>query len=413
MHEIKRNIEEKINQLLEYFPVVIITGVRQSGKTTLVKKLRPKWEYFDLEKSSDFEKITGDFDFFFREHSRNIIIDEAQESPELFKELRSIIDQQRDLKNRFLITGSSSFSLLKGVSESLAGRVGIVELGTLKCNEYYQNSLPSFYNIFSDEFSYKTIENLKNLKSHISHNQVINFFLKGGYPEPAFNNDTKFHSAWMENYFQTYVQRDIRKLFPRLNILKYRRLIAMLTTMTGTIINRSDFGRSLDTSEVTIKEYLDIAHGSFIWRNILSYEKGKTKSIIKMPKGIFRDSGLAHYLQKVRTKEQLDIYPYVGASFESFAIEELLKGIEAKLYTRWDYYYYRTRHGLEVDLILEGEFGILPIEIKYGLKVKKKQIASLSKFVKDNNIPFGIIINNSEKVELLAENIIQIPVSVI
>ena len=410
---VDRNLENKINKLLEFFSAVIILGVRQGGKTTLAKKIRPDWNYFDLEKGMDYDRITRDFDFFFKENPGNIIIDEAQESPQLFSELRGVIDQDRERKNRFLLTGSSSFDLLKRVSESLAGRVGIVELSPLKMNEYYTLPLSPFYEIFKQPLYSSTLDYLKGLKKKCSHAQMMDFFFCGGYPEPAFSHNYQFYQNWMENYYRTYIQRDIRKLFPRLNVVNYRRFIAMLSSLSGTIINRSELGRSLDTSEVTVKDYLDIAQGSFLWRNILSYEKTKSKSIVKMPKGIFKDSGLAHYLQGISTKDQLHVSPHVGTGFESFIIEEVIKGLESLLLTGWQYYYYRTRNGAEVDLIIEGNFGILPIEIKYGMDVKLKQLTSLKRFITENNLPFGIVINNSEEVMMLTENVIQIPAGLV
>jgi predicted AAA+ superfamily ATPase len=409
MSGFNRNFENKVNKLLDFFPAVTILGVRQGGKTTLARKLKPGWQYFDMEKSSDYDRITGDVDFFFRENPGNLIIDEIQNAPQLFRELRGIIDKNREQKGRFILTGSSSFELIKNVSESLAGRVGIVELSTLKMNEFTGNPLSPFYQIFERPLSPDTLQYLKELKPEISHEQIIDFFLRGGYPEPASANNDEFHFNWMENYYKTYVERDIRKLFPKLDIVKYRRFISMLSSLTGTIINRSEVGRSLDTSEVTVKEYLDIAHGSYLWRNIPSYEKSVSKSIIKMPRGIFRDSGLLHYLQKIRNKEQLNVYPRVGTSFEAFIIEEIIKGLQAMMITGWDYRYYRTKNGAEIDLILEGDFGVLPIEIKYGLKTTRDQLTSLIKFINDNHVPLGMVINNSKEVILLAEKVIQIP----
>ena len=137
MTYIKRNVEQKIHQLLSFFPVVLIVGPRQVGKTTLAKKCVPSWEYYDLEKGKDFDYITRDIDFFFQEHKDHLIIDEAQEYPQLFKELRSVVDNDRQKKGRFLLTGSSSPDLLQSVSDTLAGRVGLVELGTLKINEVH------------------------------------------------------------------------------------------------------------------------------------------------------------------------------------------------------------------------------------------------------------------------------------
>ena len=126
MNCIHRNLENKVNQLLKVFPVVLILGARQVGKTTLAKICRPDWKYFDLEKGSDYDFITSDFDFFFREYPEQVIIDEAQEAPQLFRELRGGIDANRRSKNRFILTGSSSPALLTSISDSLAGRIGII-----------------------------------------------------------------------------------------------------------------------------------------------------------------------------------------------------------------------------------------------------------------------------------------------
>lgn len=409
----KRNIQTKIEELLGFFPVVIILGVRQCGKTTLTKMLRPNWRYLDLEHGRDYDLVTRDFDFFIRENPHSVIIDEAQRFPELFQELRGIIDKDRKLKNRFLLTGSSSIELIKKVSESLAGRVGIVELGTFKVNEIYSFQLPEFYKIFTQELNTSTIDFLKQLKPDITHHQLMQAFLKGGYPEPVLEQDERFWNAWMDNYIQTYVQRDIRTLFPRLDLVKYQRFISMLSALTGTIINRSQVGRSLDVSEKSIRDYLEIAEGSYIWRNIPSYETSVSKSVVKMPKGNFRDTGLTNFLQGITKRKQLINHPNVGNSFEAFMSEEIIKGLQAKDITNWHYNYFRTRNGSEVDLILEGVFGILPIEIKFGTTVKQRQLQAIKNFVYKNDLPLGIIVNNCEYPEFIADRIMQVPASCI
>ena len=398
---------------MAYFPVAIILGVRQCGKTTLAKLLRPDWQYFDLERSRDFDFVTRDFEFFIKEHPHSVIINEAQRYPALFQELRGVVDRDRKLKDRFLLTGSSSLDLIKNVSESLAGRVALVELGTFKANETCAIGLPDFYEIFSKNINHTTINFLKRLDPVISHNQLMQAFLKGGYPEPVLDEDDRFYDAWMENYIQTYIQRDIRTLFPRLDLIKYQRFVSMLTALSGTIINRSQVGRSLDISEKAIRDYLQIAEGSYIWRIIPSYEKSASKSVVKMPKGNIRDSGLAHYIQGITQRKQLPNYPNVGTSFEAYISEEIIKGIQATDIVNWNYYYFRTRNGAEVDLILEGTFGTLPIEIKFGSMIKQRQIQTLKNFVYKNNLPLGIVINNSDDVQLVADRIIQLPATYI
>ncbi|HRJ51423.1 MAG TPA: ATP-binding protein [Candidatus Thiothrix moscowensis] len=407
MSGLKRNLEAKITLLLTLFPVVLLIGARQTGKTTLSQQLRPDWRYFDLENATDYDFISRDYGFFFREHPRHIIIDEAQEDPELFRHLRGVIDAKREEKGRFILTGSSSPELLQRASDSLAGRIAIVEIGTLKMNEILQQPLPPFYQIFEQPFSADTLAFLKTLENPIP--DVIPLFLRGGYPEPVLAQDPYAFSVWMENYYQTYINRDIRRLFPRLDSIRYRRFISMLASLSGTIINKAQLGRSVDVSEVTIRDYIEIADNTYIWRTIPAFETSKSKSVLKMPKGILRDSGLTHYLAGIESREALLRSPQVGQNFEAFTTEEIIKGIQATRATRWDYYYFRTKNGAEVDLVLDGSFGTLPVEIKLGQQTTVKQLTALRQFVEQHELPFGIVVNNNTRVQMLADKIIQIP----
>ena len=409
MAYIKRNLQSKINELMEYFPCLVIWGPRQCGKTVLSKMLRPKWRYFDLENPQTFDQIHDDLNFFFKHNNTDIIIDEAQLSPKLFQELRGVIDEKRELNNRFILTGSSSPELLNKTNETLAGRIAMVELSPFKVNELEEKPLPAFYSIFNKELSHDNLEYFNRLQPIVTQKQLLTHFLDGGYPTPTLAKNKSLHKNWMEQYFLNYISRDIKNLFPKMDSIKFRRFSSMLTALSGTIINRSQLGRSLDVNESTIKNYLDIAHGTMIWRNIPSFDRSKVKSIIKMPKGIFRDSGLNNYLQNLTTFEKLNNSPLVGQNFESFIIEEIIRGVQASQATQWDYSYFRTKSGSEVDLIISGEFGLLPIEIKYGTNTRRKQLIGLQKFINDHELPYGIVVNNSEKVSLISDNIVQIP----
>jgi predicted AAA+ superfamily ATPase len=247
----------------------------------------------------------------------------------------------------------------------------------------------------------------------MSHDQMMHAFLKGGYPEPVLEQDDRFYDAWMENYIKTYIQRDIRTLFPRLDLIKYQRFVSMLSALSGTIINRSQVGRSLDISEKAVRDYLQIAEGSYIWRNTPSYESSRRKSVVKMPKGNIRDSGLSNYIQGITQREQLLNYPNAGAAFEAFISEEIIKGLQATEVVNWNYSYFRTRNGAEIDMILEGPFGTLPIEIKFGSIIKQRQIQAIKNFVYRNNLPLGIVVNNGDDVQLIADRILQVPATFI
>jgi uncharacterized protein len=406
----KRNHEAKLDRYLELFPVVAILGARQTGKTTLAKTAYPDWHYFDLENGNDYDFITKDVGFFFSQYPERVIVDEAQRSPSLFRELRGVIDRDRGRRGRFILTGSSSPDLQRELSESLAGRIAILELGTFKMNERYGQPLSPVYSILNTRPVHEHVTALAEIQTLLTSEQVMTSFLEGGYPEPVLRNDPEFHSIWMTNYESTYIQRDIAALFPRLNAVNYRRFIRILSELSGQIINRSEVGRTLCVTEPTIRDYLVIAEGTFVWRNIKSFEHSHSKSIVKMPRGYIRDSGLLHHLRQVRHRDALLQDPKAGSSFEGFVIEEMIQGFQAVETSPWDYSFYRTRNGAEVDLILSSPDKVhIPVEIKFGSSIKSSQLNSLSRFIEQENSPYGLLINQAEEIRLLSPKILQLP----
>jgi predicted AAA+ superfamily ATPase len=366
-----------------------------------------QWHYVDLENPQDYDRISADPVFFFKQFSQHLIIDEAQELPVLFQVLRGVIDADRDRCGRFILTGSSSPELLNNISESLAGRVAILELGTLKMNEQYQKPLSPFYRLFSQKLDAQW---LVQGEAPLSYQQVQTAWLRGGYPEPILK-EVDFYRQWMENYFATYLHRDIAQLFPKLNKIAYRRFIYMLAKLSGTILNKSDIARALDVSEGSVRQYLHIAHHTFLWRALPSFEKNQLKAVVKMPKGHIRDTGLLHGLLSIADSETLYNDPVVGRSFEVFVIEELLKGLQSTMATGWSAYYYRTRDGAEIDLIIDGALGCLPIEIKKSSYTPPSKLKALTDFVKtQKNCPFGLLINQSEQARWISPQIYQLPV---
>jgi hypothetical protein len=403
-----RNIHSKVTHLLQRFPVVAILGARQVGKTTLAKQVAPGWRYLDLENPDDYALVCRDPSFFFQQFPQHIIIDEAQRLPELFSVLRGVIDNQREMKGRFILTGSSSPDILTAISESLAGRIATVRLGTLKANEIYQQPLSPFYQLFTDKLQ---AERLPRGGGPLSLAQMQSAWLRGGYPEPILNSDDNFYDEWMYNYRDTYLNRDIAALFPRLNQYAYQRFLTMLSQLSGTILNKSEVARAIEVSEKTVAEYLEIAAGTFLWHPLTSYEKNIGKAIVKMPKGYLRDTGLLHYLLKVRTLDDLYYHSKVGTSFEGFVIEEICKGLQALPITNWSAHYYRTRGQAEIDLVLDGYFGVLPVEIKQGVQVKRSELMSLHRFIEEQQLPFGLVINQSAEALWLTPKVYQLPIT--
>ncbi|MCI5066026.1 DUF4143 domain-containing protein, partial [bacterium] len=229
-------------------------------------------------------------------------------------------------------------------------------------------------------------------------------------PEPTLSKDPLYWANWMQAYFDTYINRDLRRNFPRLDTVRFRRFIQMLSNVSGQIAVKRDLSQSIEVSESTIKDYIEIAHGTFVWRNLPSFEHNIKKEVFKMPRGHLRDSGLLHYLLKFRELEDLESHPVLGRSFESFAIEEIIRGMQATDSVGWTAHYYRTRARSEIDLILHGSFGVVPIEIKHGSQVRQKDFSTLKKFVEEHHLPYGFLVNNGQEVQQLAERVVQIPI---
>jgi uncharacterized protein len=238
----ERFYKKLLFEYLELFPCVAILGVRQCGKTTMLKELPKDWKIFDLEKESDYQIIARDTDLFLRLNKNHIAIDESQLHPKLFPALRVAIDNDRNKKGRFVLTGSSSPELIKSISESLAGRVGLIELSPFSLCEAFELPQSDFFRLLTEKADIASLT--KNLKIQCSIEEVHDYWLSGAFPEPwvvnKSGNNKRFLKLWMQNYIQTYIFRDILRLFPGLNQEKFRMFFQILSNVSGNIINYWD-----------------------------------------------------------------------------------------------------------------------------------------------------------------------------
>lgn len=413
MQGMKRQYQQLISEYLSYFPCVVLVGARQTGKSTLINTMADGRALFDLEASADYDQIARDPGLFLRIHDGPMAIDEAQLMPDLFPALRVAIDKDRKAYGKYLLSGSSSPELLSAISESLAGRVGIIEIAPFSFSETQLIDRPPLLTLFDvDRQPDAMIKTVKDLSAPVEYQAVHHYWMHGGYPEPWIRNKDRFREVWSEQYVKTYIERDIARLFPNLNATRFRHFIELLASCSGDIINYSKIAGVLDVSQPTIKDYFRIAHGTFLWRTLPAFSKNTKKRVVKHPRGYLRDSGLMHHLLQIPSGKRLIAHPQMGASWEGMVIEEVLRTLNAAGIT-YKAYYYRTSGGAEVDLVVEGKFGLIPFEIKHTQQVNSRQLRSLKDFVTEFNCPFGVVINNDEKVRQYDERIIGIPFAVL
>lgn len=386
-----------------------IIGPRQCGKTTFLETLPETWKRFDLERGSDFQVISDDPDLFLRLNPNRIAIDEAQNLPSLFSALRVAIDSDRRKPGRFVITGSSSPDLLSSISESLAGRIGVIEMAPFSWAETRVRSGPSTISMIADRSTTaKDLARVSGDRGDLA--AVHDYWFRGGYPEPWLKKTDRFRSLWMDQYVRTYLYRDVGRLFPGLDQNKFRLFLQLLSGLSGGVLNYSHVARLLGVSQPTARDYFEIAHGTFLWRHVPAYEKNAIKRIVKHPKGYLRDSGLLHHLLRIPDLDALLGHPQMGHSWEGMVIEEVIRQLNC-LGVSFDYSYYRTAAGAEVDLILEGDFGLIPIEIKHTQRVTRRELRSLRDFITERGCRFGLVINNDSSARLYDEKIVGLPFS--
>ncbi len=406
----KRDYANLLGEYLTTFPCVAILGVRQCGKTTLLKQLPESWRQFDMERRADYALVASDPDTFLRLNPRHVAIDEAQLLPELFSALRVAIDDNRTENGRFVVTGSSSPTLVRSLSESLAGRVAIIEMAPFSWAEVTETGgADSFLKRLPDRHATPR-ELMDGLAPRGSERLLHDYWFAGGFPQPWLKASATFRSRWIEQYIQTYLLRDVQRLFPGLDDVRFRRFLEMLGGLSGRVLNIAEVGRALGVSPPTARDYFEIAHGTFVWRTIPAYSRNVMKRVVKHPRGYLRDTGLLHALLRVPDLDALRSHPQAGASWEGMVVEEIIRQLNATG-AAFEYSYYRTGAGAEVDLIIDASFGRVAFEIKYSSTVGPRDVRALRDFVREQDARVGVVINNDIVPRQYDDKIIGLPMA--
>ncbi|PWQ99869.1 ATP-binding protein [Leucothrix pacifica] len=339
---ISRKLTATVRKRLNQFPAVTLLGPRQVGKTTLAKSLGKETDsiYLDLENPEDLEKLSDAREYLLHHRGKLIILDEVQRLPNLFQILRGLIDEGIELgftTGQFLLLGSASIELLKQSSESLAGRIAYLELTPLEVAE-------------------------------IDPASINELWIRGGFPRSFLAADEEQSVTWRNNFIQTYLERDIPQLGPRIPAETLRRFWTMLAHLQGSPLNAANLAKSLSVDGKTVARYLDLMVDLLLIRRLQPYHANVGKRLVKSPKVYLRDSGLLHTLLRLDDYDEILSHPITGESWEGFVIESLIRAAP----DRAEVSYYRTSAGAEIDLLLDlgGKHGVWAIEIKRSLAPK-------------------------------------------
>ena len=333
-----------VRSRLSIYPAVALIGPRQSGKTTLARSFGGR--YFDLEQDTDRLRLDLEWDELI--HGQQLLIlDEAQSWPEVFPRLRGAIDGDRGRKGRFLLLGSVSPSLMLQVSESLAGRLSLIELTPFLLDELADSKLRD------------------------------RLWFHGGYPDGGVLAPEMF-PQWQLDYLSLLVQRDLPAWGLPSKPQLTQRMLRMLAAVHGQSWNASGIGQSLGLSYKTVNSYMDYLEGAFLVRRLPAYHANIRKRLVKSPKLYWRDSGLLHALLRLSREQELLNQPWVGASWEGFVIEQILGALQ-HLGIDTEAFHLRTNDQYEIDLILSTPAGLVAIEVKLSSSPSPNDMARLNK----------------------------------
>lgn len=330
MYLLNRRLQAKVEEYTEYFPVTALLGPRQCGKTTLAKMWmsgRENTLYLDLELPSDTAKLSNAEDFLRVHRGELICLDEVQRAPGIFEILRALTDETGQ-PGQFLILGSASPNLLRQSSETLAGRIGYIELTPLT-------------------------------EPEIGPEHADRLWLRGGFPRSFLAPSDRMSGAWLESFIQTFLERDIPQLGILVPSVTLRQFWQMCAHLHGDLWNHEKVASALGVTGKTVRHYLDILEQAFMLRRLPSFQANVKKRIVKRPRVYLRDSGVLHRLLRVSSLDELAGHPVRGASWEGYVLEQI-----ASMVPDAELYFYRTSAGAEIDLVIQHGSQSAAVEMK-------------------------------------------------
>lgn len=402
---IKRHVENVVEECISQFPVVLVTGPRQVGKTTMLLNVCDHYTYTTFDDPLILHQAVEETNLFLMNNEPPLLIDEVQYAPEIFRYIKMHVDKDRK-KGAFVLTGSQAFQLMKGVSETLAGRMAIIEMQGLSLRERFD---VSFYKEFIPNHEYIT-ERKKYVKPYTNLWHIIQ---RGAMPE--LSDESINWERYYSSYVKTYIEKDVRQLVNISDEMKFVKFLTALAARCGELLNYNALANEVEVSIDTIKRWISILQTSGIIFLLEPYANNLLKRIVKTPKIYFYDSGLVCYLTRWTTPEVLKTGAKAGNIFENFIVSEILKTHLNAGRTISSIYFYRDKDKKEIDVIIEKDGTLYPIEIKMSANPVKSMAKNFSVL---DNIPdmkkgTGCIICQYENSLYLREDLIALPVSYI
>ena len=377
---IVRRFDGLLKGLLRRWPALLLLGPRQCGKTTFIRQALPGWTYVDLERPSHAAPFLADPEARLAQLGHRVILDEIQRVPPLFAVLRSVIDEQRARHGRFVLLGSAAPELVRGTSESLAGRAAFLDLPPFRWDE---------------------VRGLKGAR-------LADLWCRGGFPRAFLARNDDARTEWLDAYTRAFIERDLPTLGVDLSAPRMRQLWTMLAHHNGGLWNASQLAASLGTSYHTVNRYVDVLEQTFLVRTLPPYVANLSKRLVKSPKIYIRDTGLLHFLLGIHSSAALHTHPARGLSWEAFVIDQVVSALE-RTRPASRAYFWRTARGEEVDLLVDHGRRRVPFEIKLHSAPAREDARSVVACMRDLGLTKGYVVHAGRQEYSLGDNVTALP----
>lgn len=410
---IRRILEPIVEAALGQFPVVVITGARQTGKSTLVRNLptSESREYATLDEMEVLERAQRHPDVLV-EQAKDITLDEVQRAPRILLAIKRAVDRDRR-KGRYLLTGSANLHLMRRVSESLAGRAAYLTLYPMSTREQRGVAEANPWQLIVNAQTVSEVTAGLNGELH-SKEAWAESALIGGYPSVVLADSQAERTRWFDGYVRTYLERDLQDVASISALVDFRRVMGLSALRLGQIANQSELARDAALSQATVHRYLNLLEASYQIVRVPAFTRSHTARLIKSPKLYWIDTGLAAHLLGVATADELRDHRLSGAMLENLVYTQLLIWRETQM-PRPEIYYWRTAAGAEVDFIVQSRNRLLPIEVKMTARAQLGDVRSLETFLDEHpkNARFGVLLYGGDEVVRLTPRVVALPVGAI